>query len=192
MSTWMQTYTRRKFNPLEPDPALINELDIAHALSHICRFGGHTNEFYSVAQHSVIVSQCIESDLSGDVALCMIGLLHDASEAYIGDMIRPIKPFITGYGSIEYTLQNAIYNKFGLTPTIPQLAQLKCADESVLSAEAHSSRIMIGDIDNWRNRFPRPWPDVIIPMAPADVKQMWLSRFTELRLKLANERGNSE
>src|SRR5271165_4859950 len=82
---WIQTYTGKKFFPMDPKPEDICIEDIAHSLSMICRFTGHSREFYSVAQHSVYVSElCSEQWM-------LHGLLHDAEEAYTNDLARPIK-----------------------------------------------------------------------------------------------------
>lgn len=86
---YIQTYTGKKFHPFDPKPEEICIEDIAHSLAHICRFNGHTEFFYSVAQHSLIVAHLLkdESPLTQ-----LLGLLHDAAEAYIGDIPAPIKP----------------------------------------------------------------------------------------------------
>ena len=81
----MVTYTGKEFYPLDPNPADIDIKDIAHALSNCCRFAGHIKSFYSVAQHSVIVSELCEPENA------LAGLLHDASEAYLSDIARPVK-----------------------------------------------------------------------------------------------------
>jgi uncharacterized protein len=84
---WIQTYTGKQFWPLSPLPEDIVIEDIAHALSMQCRFGGHVRTFYSVAQHSVHVSLLVEPQYA------LWGLLHDAAEAYLVDLPRPIKKF---------------------------------------------------------------------------------------------------
>lgn len=106
--TWIQTYTGKQFYPLEPRLDDICIEDIAHALSMICRFNGHTKNFYSVAEHSVYVSQFCPDNLK------LKGLLHDASEAYISDVGKPIKPELQGYSWIENQLQGAIEIKFNV------------------------------------------------------------------------------
>ena len=83
---WIETYTGKKVYPLRPDEETLCVEDIAHALALTCRFGGHCSEFYSVAQHS-----CLVSDLCPD-GLKLAGLMHDAAEAYLGDVVSPIKP----------------------------------------------------------------------------------------------------
>lgn len=101
------TYTGRVVEPLNPDPAEIDILDIAHALSNQCRFTGHTLGFYSVAQHSVLVSQhCAPED-------ALWGLLHDASEAYLADIARPVKKF-TDWGTAYLRAERELMHKVAL------------------------------------------------------------------------------
>jgi len=85
MNAWIQTISGRKFPLAEPDPNQIDIEDIAHALSMLCRFNGHCTQFYSVAEHSMHVSHEISNDLA------LAGLLHDAAEAYLGDVPSPLK-----------------------------------------------------------------------------------------------------
>ena len=89
--TVMQTFTGRLFDPFNPDPALIDLRDIAHALGNICRFGGHSRRYYSVAEHSILVASLVPEPLR------LPALLHDAAEAYLGDIITPIKRWTTIY-----------------------------------------------------------------------------------------------
>jgi hypothetical protein len=87
---WLRTYAGRHVHILNPRPADIYIQDIAHALAHTCRFAGHTPAFYAVAQHSVLVSELLTPDLA------LWGLLHDASEAYLHDLTRPLKRVLCG------------------------------------------------------------------------------------------------
>ncbi len=93
----MQTFSRTMFYPLDPHPEDVHIVDIAHALANICRFGGHAKRFYSVAQHSVLVSRIVEPEDA------LHGLMHDAAEAYVGDVVRPIKhmPGMAAYHAAE-------------------------------------------------------------------------------------------
>jgi 5'-deoxynucleotidase YfbR-like HD superfamily hydrolase len=104
---WIQTYSGIKMHPLSPTEEEISIEDIAHALSNLCRFTGHCNKFYSVAQHSVLVSVYSPRDYA------MWGLLHDASEAYLNDIARPIKisDEYNTYRKIEENLMKVIAKK---------------------------------------------------------------------------------
>lgn len=119
---WIQTYTGRKFYPLEPDAADVNIEDIAHALAMKCRFNGHVKQFYSVAQHSVLMARHIKPTKTkvSTFYLKMWALLHDAGEAYLADIPRPVKPYTriaTGhyfndtvpFGDVEEQLRNTIF-----------------------------------------------------------------------------------
>jgi len=92
--SWCQTYTGRQVWPLDPDGTPLSAIsleDIAHSLSMICRFNGHCEHFYSVAEHSIIIADEVFSQTS-DPFLALEALFHDASEAYVGDIVAPIKP----------------------------------------------------------------------------------------------------
>jgi hypothetical protein len=106
---WMQTYSGRKFWPLDPRADEIFIEDIAHALSMACRYGGHCQRFYSVAEHSVLLSRALPQPYK------LWGLLHDASETYVLDVIRPLKPSLPGYREIEDRVIFEVAKKFGLT-----------------------------------------------------------------------------
>ena len=103
----ISTYKGKRFNVLAPNPELICVEDIAHALSNLCRFGGHIQQFYSVAQHSLIVSALVPRNHK------LAALLHDASEAYLVDIPTPVKVLLPDYFTIEYRVTEAISKKFG-------------------------------------------------------------------------------
>jgi len=92
---WIQTFGGRAFWPLDPRPEDVAIGDIAHALAHLCRYGGHTRRFYSVAEHSVLMARAVSPKHR------LWALLHDASEAYLVDLPRPIKRAIPQYRTAE-------------------------------------------------------------------------------------------
>jgi len=127
---WIKTKKGNTFAFWQPDYTQIDIEDIAHALSHLCRFNGHCNKFYSVAQHSVIVSRlCPE-------AYALEGLLHDATEAYCGDLIRPIKKFLPSFKEIEDRIEKAVWKKFKLCKNKRCMSAVKNADNIALVTEA--------------------------------------------------------
>lgn len=149
---WMLTVTGVQFWPIDPLPDEVRILDIAHALSRTCRFGGHVpSGFYSVAEHSLLVSEVLPEPLK------LWGLLHDASEAYISDIVRPAKRFIVGYDEVEARIMRAVSERFGLDPVMPP--EVKQADEAVLHAEYF--QLGFAEIS------PEPWG---LTVPPAEVK----------------------
>lgn len=132
--SWIQTYTGKKFYPFKPDPTSIDINDIAHALSNLCRYTGHCRNFYSVAEHCVRVSERVQ-EISPDQIDCRWGLLHDASEAYLNDIARPVKyhPDMALYRLAEQNLTGAIAERFCLIGDEPALVKL--ADTELLFTE---------------------------------------------------------
>ena len=131
---YLQTVSGRWVNPFDPDPAQLDAGDIARALANQCRFGGHSRVFYSVAQHSVIVSQLVE-ERGGDVEDVFAALMHDASEAYLGDMPHPLKhrsPLGAAFKEAEDHLERAIRDRFAIKPDVPEI---KRADRALLATE---------------------------------------------------------
>jgi len=113
MKSYLRTFTGKKFFPFDPKPDQIDIRDIAHALSHMCRFGGHVKRFYSVAEHSVHVSTIILVQTK-DPNLALLGLLHDAAEAYLVDIPHPIKIHLPDYQKLEASVTEVINKKYGL------------------------------------------------------------------------------
>lgn len=114
MSTSIQTHSGKIIDLIHPDPFLVNINDIAHALANLCRFGGHTKEFYSVANHSLLVALHVPAEDA------FAGLMHDATEAYCQDLIGPLKALISGYRDIEAGFWEAIAWKYRLPENLPQ------------------------------------------------------------------------
>ena len=144
-----QTYTGKKFYLFDPEPESICIEDIAHALSMKCRFGGHSTQFYSVAQHSILVSLCLEirgaSDREQSDMLPLFGLLHDAAEAYIPDFIGTVKHSFGAVNNgtvwtikaLEHTINTAIFNHLNIPmPNGDDTKRVENADLSVLITEA--------------------------------------------------------
>lgn len=125
-----------------PDLEMITIDEIANSLSKICRFGGRLPEgfFYSVAEHSVLVYQ-IATQLEGSGTLLTPNakraiFLHDAAEAFVGDIVRPVKNRILGFGPLESRLADAIFEKFGITKNdTPRSLLQSCADNAMLELE---------------------------------------------------------
>jgi hypothetical protein len=131
---WIQTYTGRQFWPLDPRPEEIHLEDIAHALSNQCRFSGHTKWFFSVAQHSANVAEVLLTEMQADLTVQRWGLLHDASEAYVVDVPRPIKRLMPAYIDAEEVVQQAIAERFGLPWPMPE--PVHEIDGAMLATEA--------------------------------------------------------
>lgn len=124
---WMQTASGRAFYPLDPRPEEIHIEDIAAALSKLCRYGGHTKQFYSVAEHCVLMAHAAPDGMH------LAALLHDASEAYLSDVIRPIKRHLSNYEAIEADLERAIARRFCIAWPMP--AEVKRMDNAILVDE---------------------------------------------------------
>jgi len=125
--TWILTRTGRRFDLLMPMADQVSTLDIAHALGNICRFNGHTSRPYSVAQHSLLVSSIVPAEHQ------LAALLHDATEAYVGDMVRPLKALLPDYSAIENGIWLVICERFNLDPQLP--ACIHEADMIALATE---------------------------------------------------------
>lgn len=115
----IMTYTKKMFDPLRPKAELIDIQDIAHALSMLCRANGHFKSFYSVGQHCINCAK--EAEARGySVRLQLACLLHDASEAYLSDVTRPVKAELPRYTEIEEPLQELLWNTWLDTPLTQQ------------------------------------------------------------------------
>lgn len=126
-TTHLRTYMGKNLDVFNPDPSQIDIMDIAHALSNQCRWGGHTRMFYSVAQHSIAVANRLVPSLR------VQGLLHDAAEAYLVDLPRPIKKNISEYSQIEDNLMKVIAAKFEFD--YPFHPEVLTADDAELQRE---------------------------------------------------------
>jgi hypothetical protein len=146
--------------------------DIAHALSLMCRFGGHCKEFYSVAEHSVRCAVAAK-DSKEDRNLQFKCLMHDAAEAYCVDVPRPLKLNLVGYKEIEHKVQSVIefkyrvYNSSGYT----------VYDEILLATEKRD--LMPSHSAEW-GWLPMPLADRIVPWTPRQAEKKFLQLFNRL------------
>lgn len=176
MSNEIVTFTGRVIDPTDPDPRKINIRDIAHALSNQCRFTGHVREFYSVAQHSVLCANFVLNDLDGGKKLALTALLHDASEAYLSDIARPVKHsegLYEAYATIESTLQGAISKKYKVPFPFPDT--IKKVDDALLLAEQEQLMPRHRHIESLLK-----YRDEIEPWLPQEAEMAFLTMYTEL------------
>lgn len=173
---WIMTASGRPFWPLEPHVDDVAIDDIAHHLSNLCRFTGAVRAFYSVAQHSVLVSMAMAT--AGPVA-SLYGLLHDASEAYLMDLPRPLKhdPHLVAYRRAEGLLQGVIYRAFDLDPDGEPI-ELKTIDRRLLRAEQRD--LMPPPALQERRDDVEPYPARIDPWGPHQARTAFLWRFSNL------------
>lgn len=171
--SWIQTFSGVAFYPLDPRIEDFRIEDIAHSLSLQCRFTGHCREFYSVAEHCVRLSYIVPQ---GDA---LWGLMHDASEAYLMDLARPIKRYSAMgqlYREIEVGLMASICEAFGLPLEEPPAVGL--ADRVMLVTE---KRDLLGPEPQAWTHHDKPLDDPIIPWVPSTAENRFLCRFRELK-----------
>lgn len=158
------------FDFLNPRGSVFGIEDIAHGLSHICRFAGHCREFYSVAQHSVYVSHLVPPEHA------FAGLMHDAAEAFVGDVAKPLKDLLPEYRAIEHAIEAVVLARFGLS--LPLHPSVKEADIVMLATEQLA---LMQNRDDWQYTRGRKPADIEIkPMGPVEARSFFLARFHEL------------
>jgi uncharacterized protein len=179
---YLQTVSGRWVNPFDPDPDQLDPGDIARALANQCRFGGHSRVFYSVAQHSVVVSRLVE-ERGGDAEDAFAALMHDASEAYLGDMPHPLKhrsPLGAAFKTAEDHVERAIRERFRIKPDVPEI---KRADRALLATERRAF-----SAETWH------WPELegVEPLAmeltawsPDAAAEAFAARYAELDARRA-------
>jgi hypothetical protein len=170
LGDWGLTFSGRQFWPRDPRPGDVVIEDIAHGLANTCRFGGQCREFYSVAQHSVLVAGAVPPHLG------LVGLLHDATEAYLGDVIRPLKRELSGYKTLEAMWALVIGCAFGLGDALEHLPpDVKDADVRVLSTEHRD--LMAPGGPTWITDKHPPLEPRIEPWVPKVAERMFMEHF---------------
>lgn len=170
---WMQLASGKAYWPNDPRAGEVDIADIASALSKTCRYGGHCEKFYSVAEHSVYVS------LQVPIKHAMRALLHDATEAYVTDVPRPLKGMLgDAYADIEQKNWLVVCQKFGLDPND------KLADEYVKDAD---NAVLLAEKEQIMRPSPYPWNvpgkaanELILCLPPDAAKRFFLGRYWEI------------
>lgn len=179
---WFATYSGTQFYLTDPHPDDVKTGDIAHALSMTCRFGGHVSEFYSVAQHCVHCTELVDHWTTESTALQLYTLLHDASEAYLGDVVRPLKYSMPDYLRLEERMMDVIYQGLGLLPpTIGEVEIIKRADNILLMTER---RDFIRHRNIKWNIPEEPLSRPLFSLSPTAAEWQFLTMYDRLRAGL--------
>lgn len=176
MNPTILTASGQHFDLTSPATSPINILTIAHALSHLCRFTGHCREFYSVAQHSLMVSFLVPPEHA------LAGLLHDAAEAYVGDVSAPLKQLLPDYKAVERQVEAAVLRYFDLPPELPGC--VKAADLVMLATEQRDLMSHAHQAEVWTSlKGIDALADRLVPMHPVVARRAFLERFATLVMK---------
>lgn len=179
---WFLSSKGAQIYPFDLRPHEVDIEDIAHSLSRLCRFNGHCRHFYSVAQHSVYVAVHLPLELS------FLGLMHDATEAYCGDLVRPIKRAIPMFQEIEDRIWGAIAVRFNLPIKLP--AAVKEADSRALQSERRdllAAHPWPWTIDQCAGgETIQPYAQKIVPLRPGLAEEYFLNAFVNMRELHAN------
>lgn len=160
----------KRFDLLDPASSDFDIEDIAHGLAHVCRYAGQCQMFYSVAEHSLLVSETVEQ-------FALEALMHDAAEAFIGDITRPLKQLLPEYKAIESLIEQVISQRFGLQGEAK--AVIKEADLRVLAAEQH--QVMAKGCADWADEAGIVPAEITVRgLTPSAAKHQFLSRFHQL------------
>lgn len=170
----IRTVTRQYFDFLNPGLHDYQVLDIATALSNICRYTGHLQEHYSVAQHSVHVSHLVPPRMA------LAGLMHDAAEAYLGDVSSPLKALLPDYKVIEKRVEECIASHFKIPHLCPLAAPIKVADRTMLEAEMAA----LQDFTPWLGPV---LPFDIAPWPAKFARERFILRYNELTYRERND-----
>jgi 5'-deoxynucleotidase YfbR-like HD superfamily hydrolase len=168
---YVSTFSGNRFYPLEPRIDRIAIEDIAHGLAYQCRFNGQTREFYSVAQHSLIVASLVPPRLR------LAALLHDAAEAYLGDMVKPLKVLLPEFAAIEDKVSALIAEAYAVD--FSDYEPIKRADLIALATEKRD--LMPHSAERWAYLDGiEALPEPIATMSPWQAKQAFLAEFARL------------
>lgn len=174
-------YDGEYFDFLDPDRSVYSVGTIAHALSNLCRYTGHVNRFYSVAEHSVLVSLAVPKKFA------LEGLFHDAAEAFLGDVSSPLKKLLPEYRALEDAAMASIAKKFNLSPWKLHSLEVHQADKRMYHAERQ--HIAPGKDDLWHTNLRAVRSVKPVGFSPAVAETLFLERYKELTEGRTDERN---
>jgi len=168
--SFVTTYSGSKFFIDQCNIEDIKMEDIAHALSMNCRFNGHLKKFYSVAEHSILVSRLVPKKYA------LEGLLHDITEAFLPDMPRPFKSMINGFAEYENKLHQKIAECYNLLYPLPD--EVKYIDKNIVRDEAE---VLYKEVPDWVEFYDNVCPHwKIYGFTPYNAKRYFLARYEDL------------
>lgn len=181
---WIETYTGKKFYPFDPRVEDIVVEDMIHAVCHLCRFGGHSRQFYSVGQHLLLVHQYLK-DRDEAPLVRLYGLTHDFAEAYLADLPGPIKRMMAEYQELERRLSLMIWESFRVGPLDEKIVStVKEADKLILR---HEANVLGVNKNNWAQNVPLNYP--IREERPSEVKERLRNTFHALMEEVRSARN---
>jgi len=186
----MQTFTGKIVDLQSPTPDVVDIEDVAHALSMICRYGGHCDEFYSVAEHSVVLEE-FAARISPKESLFF--LLHDAAEAYLGDVVSPLKKVLTSFVELEKLWRMlAIGARYDLSTTPEMEDQLVLLENRLVPHEVWSLFHPVSEY--WTRLYQEPEPGQVTIRCwdPREAKRRFLDRFRALQWAIKQEEAEQK
>lgn len=187
---WMQTASGRRIDLVDLHANVWDVEDVAHALSHLCRYGGHVSRFYSVAEHSYHCAVALEA-MQLPHLVVFTGLMHDAPEAYLGDVPRGLKSLLPDYRLLESRLAAHLSSAFGFSNPTPAVVNL--VDNRIVVNEVAELMAEPNDCDWSPLDGLKPLDVTIRCWDPATAKRKFLNKFDELypkalkQLEVVNE-----
>lgn len=173
---WLETFTGEQFHFLQPLAAEIHVEDVAHSLSQLCRYNGHTKAFYSVAEHSILICDWIAANFPGaSQQVLRTALLHDVAETYLGDMSRPVKHQMPQFKELEHIIEGAAAERFDIELPFPAVVE-EC-DARILVDERE--QCMSDSGNEWGTDALEPLGVEIKFLDPPNVRRLFMERFFE-------------
>jgi hypothetical protein len=168
----LETYSGGYLDYDQPTADQIDVVDIARALSQMCRFNGHTERFYSVAEHALLCESLVPG----------LGTLHhDSHEAYLGDIPTPLKQHLIGWKGLTKRIDQAVADAFGFPVSTMTEADVKWADRMALRIEAYELKASGGLGEYWGNTEPPTWsPPWPLGLTPDTAEAQFLARHRQL------------